>query len=41
LSGFGRRGHYQVNEKIYKILGRLIATVSFIKINKISFLQEG
>lgn len=33
LQCFGQLGHLQLVQKIYKIFGRLIVTLSFIKIN--------
>ena len=38
---FGLTWPYSGDIKIYKILGRFVAAVNFIKINKISFLHKG
>lgn len=38
---FGKLGHFQVVQKIYKILGSLILTLGFIKKNRCHFYIMG
>jgi len=38
---FGRLGHLQVNTEICRVLGRLNATLTFIKRNEMLLLHKG